>query len=187
MDYKAYEPNPHSTLSQIKNLLEKEEFYQAWIVCSQYFMGLETNNHIRRALDYAAKDNVYKYLVKSMNEPSKTKQADRTLETYKRAEENLKAQGQSYAVAKAAMEEFCTDNNMDMETLVEQFSQKHKKLSREELIEKNKAINERQADKFAKAIDAVPQPTREELEILTKEAVKFNENLNLQSIERVID
>lgn len=177
MNYKAYEPSPHSTLSQIKTLLEKEQFYQAWIVCSQYFMGLETNAHIRKALEGAAKDNVYNYLVKHINEGHDTKHVskiDNQLEIYRNAEENLKKQGESYAVAKAAMEEFCADNNMDLNALVEQFKQKHQKLTREELIEKNKAVAERQAGKFAPTKDAIPMPMGEEYHKLMEEAADFN-------------
>lgn len=187
MNYKAYEPNPHSTLAQIKTLLEKEEFYQAWIICSQYFMGLETNDHIRRALGYAARDNVYKYVLEHMHGKHDTKPANNGLEIYQQAAENLDNQGKSYAVAKTVMEQFCAANGMDLNAMVEEFEQKNKKLSREELIEKNKGVAERQAGKFAKAADVTPVPIGEEAYKLAEEAAKFNENLNLQLIDRILD
>ena len=45
-NYKVWEPNPHSALEQIKTLLEEEKYHRAWIICHQYFTGLETNAHI---------------------------------------------------------------------------------------------------------------------------------------------
>jgi hypothetical protein len=187
MNYKAHEPNPHNTLSQIKILLEKEEFYQAWIVCSQYFMGVETNYHIQKALDFASKDNVYKYLIKHMNEPHNTKPTVDGLKIYEEAAENMKKEGESYAIAKAAMEQFCSANNMDLDSLIKEFNQKNKKMTREELIEMNKAVTERQAGKFARTKDVATTPTPEELESLAKEGAKFNEELNVELLENFID
>lgn len=137
-------------------------------------MGLETNQHIQRALDYAAKDNVYNYLIEKMKEPKKIADNENGLGIYKGEIERLRDQGNSYAIAKAAMEQFCSENGMDLDALVDQFKQKHKQMTREELIERNKAVTERQKGKIARSAETQPMPTQEEFEKLAEESVKFN-------------
>ena len=139
--------------------------------------------HIRKALERAAKEDVYNYMVEKMKTPRNLKQEEQNLNIYESATEELKEQGRSYAVAKAAMEEFCTDNEMDLNSMVDQFSQKHKKLTREELIEANKAVAARQAGKFAKPSEMAPVPTPEGLDKIAKESVKYNGDIASQQLE----
>jgi vacuolar-type H+-ATPase subunit I/STV1 len=163
MNYKAYTQDPHIALLEIKKAFDDEKPYKAQSLCLAYFSCLENQRHINKALDYASKDDVYKYVSKHMNGCNDTvSNVSEYIEEYKERLEELRQQSKEYKEATTVLEKFCVDNKIDLDSLIEQYLKK----SKEELIEANKAVNERQANMVATSKDVAPMPTPEEYEKL---------------------
>jgi len=184
MKYKAYEQNPHTALLEIKQAFDDEKPYKAQSLCLAYFTYLENQRHITTALDYHAKDDVYKYVIKQMNGKNDKVKYDHYIESYKLKIEQLRKDSKEFTESTAALKQFCESNGLDLDSLTEQFLQKSLK-TREQLIEANKAVNERQAGKVAKSEDSAPQPNPEEYRKLMEDAAKFNEELASSLTEKL--
>lgn len=171
MKYKAYEKNPHIALEEIKQAFDNEKPYKAQSLCLAYFSYLENQRHIDMALDYHSKDDVYKYVQKHLT--GELTPADKSnasfLEDFKDQSERIRKDREDLATVMKAVEMFCADNGMEMEGLLAKYLPKQvKDMSQEELVELNKAINERQKGKVAISKDIAPIPTYEEMEALAK-------------------
>jgi intergrase/recombinase len=165
MKYKPYEQDPHSALEQVKAAFDDEKPYKAQAICLNYFMYIENQRQINKALDYSSKDEVYKYLVKEMENKSKNK-IDQYVEEYKIKIEETKRESEKYSKALAALEKNCTENGIDLNALVNKLPNK---MTKEELIEANKDIIKRQKGKLSTyPSDAVPQPTFEQMKELAE-------------------
>jgi len=184
MKYSAYKQDPHTILSEIKKAFEDEKPYKAQSLCLSYFTALENQRHIDKALNYAEKDNVYNYMVKAMNGVgSSSRDNEYYIEQYSAKTEELKKQIQKYSQAAKAIELFCADNKLDIDAITEKYcGKKIENMSREELIEANNAITERQKNVKVGSADAAPMPLEEELLKLMEELSESNQKTFINGI-----
>ena len=170
MNYKAYTQEPHAALIEIKRAFDEEKVYKAQSICLSYFNYLENQHHINKALDYYSKDDVYKYMQKHMKgELASANISEGNLGDFKLEIESIRKDRQELATIMKAIEQFCVDNNMEMEGLLTKYLPKQiKNMTKEELVELSKAVTERQKNRVAMSKDVAPMPTFEEMESLAK-------------------
>lgn len=170
MNYKVCIQEPHITLVEIKKAFDEEKPYKAQSICLSYFSHLENHNHVKQAIDYHTKDDVYNYIKKHMNNGNaNVDKANEYIEKYKEKLEEIREQSKEYEQTMLVLEKICVDNKIDLHLLVEQ----HFKKSQKELVEANKSVTERQNGKVATSKEVAPMPMGEEYEKLMQADAEY--------------